>query len=327
MFCTCMSDPPPFSPFQSIANWKYSPIFHGTGASPALGPASALSESADAAAGALAAVVAAAAAAPDCDSSAIAALGTSERTGRKTSAAPAAMAIPSHENRRFISIRTRRREPWVPGEASPPGMAEPTIAARRRGERGHHFDRSPDDGSDHELRDPIAALDAVGTAAQVHEQHLDLAPVVGVDRTGSVRNADRVLRGEPASGAHLALVSDGDLESQPGRNGDHLARGDLDRAVDGRDEIHSRGVLRLVLRRADRVLLERDLERDRGHAAPRALLSRRSAVTNGRSPRPPSATRLSRSRWRSSPARRRTSSSVTRSIDSMSSRTGTFRPA
>src|SRR5262245_33780676 len=35
-FWTCMRDPPPFRPFQSIENWKYSPIFHGTGGSPAV---------------------------------------------------------------------------------------------------------------------------------------------------------------------------------------------------------------------------------------------------------------------------------------------------
>src|SRR5689334_16462469 len=35
-FWTCIREPPPFRPFQSIENWKYSPIFHGTGGSPAV---------------------------------------------------------------------------------------------------------------------------------------------------------------------------------------------------------------------------------------------------------------------------------------------------
>jgi hypothetical protein len=37
-FWTCMRELPPFSPFQSMENWKYSPIFQGTGASPAGDP-------------------------------------------------------------------------------------------------------------------------------------------------------------------------------------------------------------------------------------------------------------------------------------------------
>ena len=68
-----------------------------------------------------------------------------------------------------------------------------------------------------ELRDAVAAADADGGTAEVDEEDLNLAPVVGVDRTRGVEEREAVAVSETAARPDLALVAGRDGEREAGR--------------------------------------------------------------------------------------------------------------
>ena len=204
---------------------------------------------------------------------------------------------------------------------SSPCVAEASLAARRLGERRRGLERRSRDRGEHELRDSIASAHDVGPRAEIDEKDLDLPSVVRVDRSGRVRHADRVARGETAPSADLTLVPWRDLEANPSRDREHLPRPDLGLLLEGGHQVHSRRVLRLVGRRRDGVSLEEDADLDliRHATAP----GTRSEDSKSFSVLGPSATRQRRSRERISLATRRTSSPVIRSTEAISSSTET----
>ncbi len=57
----------------------------------------------------------------------------------------------------------------------------------------------------HELGNSIAARDAENFLTVVYKQHLDLAAVIRVDRSGRVQHRNAVAMGEPRTRAHLRL--------------------------------------------------------------------------------------------------------------------------
>ena len=88
------------------------------------------------------------------------------------------------------------------------------------------------DRLDHELRDPVAAVDLVGRRrVGVHEHHPQLVAIARVDEAGRVQHGHPVLQGEAAAGQHEPGMTrrDGDREprrhdrpASAGREGDVL---------------------------------------------------------------------------------------------------------
>ncbi len=79
-------------------------------------------------------------------------------------------------------------------------------------------DRVPLDarhGCDEQLRDPHAPLDDEAGGAEVDQDDLHFAPVVGVDRAGGVQYRDAVLRGESRSRPDLRLEAGGTAIANP----------------------------------------------------------------------------------------------------------------
>ena len=73
------------------------------------------------------------------------------------------------------------------------------------------------DPLDHELRDPITAVDLVGgLGIGVHEQHLDLAAVLRVDEARCVEHRDAVLQREARTWEHEAAVAGRDRDGEAG---------------------------------------------------------------------------------------------------------------
>ena len=56
-----------------------------------------------------------------------------------------------------------------------------------------------------------------GCAAEIDEQHLDLAAIVAVDRARRIEHGDAVLRGEPRARTHLRLEAVGQCHREAGR--------------------------------------------------------------------------------------------------------------
>ena len=110
--------------------------------------------------------------------------------------------------------RARRARPRAVLAA---GTAEAAVAACGRGEVLDFFPGDGDDGGDHELGDAVAATDADGGAAEVDEQYLHLAPVVGVDRPGRVEERQAVAVRETAARPDLTLVPGRDGDREPSR--------------------------------------------------------------------------------------------------------------
>ena len=75
------------------------------------------------------------------------------------------------------------------------------------------------DRRDYELRDAITRRDHVVFAAEVDEQHLELAAVVLVDRAGCVRHGDAVPQRQARTRAYLAFVAGGQRDREAGRHG------------------------------------------------------------------------------------------------------------
>ena len=74
------------------------------------------------------------------------------------------------------------------------------------------------------MRDAFAVFDAEGFVGQVHQDHLDFAAIVGVDRAGRVEYRYAAFRGETAARAHLRFITNRKFEEQ--------ARG-YERALEG----------------------------------------------------------------------------------------------
>ena len=70
-------------------------------------------------------------------------------------------------------------------------------------------------GADHELRDAVAARDGEGRLPVVHQHHLELAAVVGVDGPRRVEHRHPVAQRQPGARAHLALEAGGMATAQP----------------------------------------------------------------------------------------------------------------
>src|SRR5437899_10761069 len=79
------------------------------------------------------------------------------------------------------------------------GAAEASVSAGAGGQLLHFLPCDARDGRHDQLRDAVAAADADGGAAEVDEQHLDLAPVVGVDRPGRVEESQALAVRETAA--------------------------------------------------------------------------------------------------------------------------------
>ena len=133
------------------------------------------------------------------------------------------------------------------------GAAEAAVAACGRGEVLDFLPGDGDDGGDHELRDAVAATDADGGTAEVDEQHLDLAPVVGVDRPGRVEERQAVAVRETAARPDLPLVPGRDGHREPRRHEAPLAGAQHDVGGDVGREVHAGRSGRHVARQRKRV--------------------------------------------------------------------------
>ena len=99
----------------------------------------------------------------------------------------------------------------------------PSTRSRRRRapvpfSSGAALEQRPHDRRHDELRDPLPARDRHRLGAEVHDDHPDLAAVVGVDRPDAVREGEPLLQREARPGPDLRLVAGRDLERQPRRD-------------------------------------------------------------------------------------------------------------
>ena len=124
--------------------------------------------------------------------------------------------------------------------------------SRRRRARSRRARRLlPDhagDGRDDELRDAVAAADADRLAAEVHEQHLHLAAIVGVDRPGGVEERQPLAHGEAAPRPHLPLEPGRDRERDARRHEAAVAGGERHVVLDVGQEVHAGRLRRHVAR-------------------------------------------------------------------------------
>ncbi len=74
-------------------------------------------------------------------------------------------------------------------------------------------------GGDQQLGDPIAAVDDEGLGPEVDQDHLHLAPIVGVDRARSIEAGDAVAERQAGTRPHLALEAGRDGHGEAGRHG------------------------------------------------------------------------------------------------------------
>lgn len=128
------------------------------------------------------------------------------------------------------------------------GMPEAAVASGGIGKAFDLHQVRPDDGSYHQLGDPIAPADDEGLAAVIDENYLYDAPIVGVDRARCVDHADTVPEREPAPRAHLGFEAFGYRHAQAGRDQSSLAGLKDDIGIQGGKEVHTRrargGILR-----------------------------------------------------------------------------------
>ena len=119
-------------------------------------------------------------------------------------------------NSKLGAATTRLTPRTAPGSA--PGVPEPPLTPRGfiQGldlSYGHLHHRRH-----HQLGHPVAPVEGHRRLAEVHQEHLELAPVVAVDGARGVEHRDPVAVGEAAAGADLALVARGDGHGEAGRH-------------------------------------------------------------------------------------------------------------
>ena len=93
----------------------------------------------------------------------------------------------------------------------------------------------------HDLRDAVAAADNEGFAAQVDEDDLDFAAVIGVDGAGGIEHHDPVLRRETAARADLHLEARRYFKTKTRWYELALSRHENDIGVDGRGDVAAAG--------------------------------------------------------------------------------------
>src|SRR4051812_29824019 len=77
-----------------------------------------------------------------------------------------------------------------------PGRTEAATAALSRRERHHGNEFRLDHGSDHHLRDALAAPNRKRRIAVIDQEHADLAAIIGVNGAGRVQHRDAMLSGK-----------------------------------------------------------------------------------------------------------------------------------
>jgi hypothetical protein len=69
---------------------------------------------------------------------------------------------------------------------------------------------------DHQLSDPISSPDTDGRLAQVDGDYTDFAPIIGIDGTWRVNQAEPFTQGPSGTRPNLALVTGRDLNCKTG---------------------------------------------------------------------------------------------------------------
>src|SRR4026209_2677221 len=101
---------------------------------------------------------------------------------------------------------------------------------------------------DNQLCDPHAAGNNDRFAAEIDQQHLNLAPIVRIDRTGRVEDGETISGSEARTRPHLRFITFGERDRQSCRNESAGARRDCDGAG-GRyrsKQVAPRGMVELV---------------------------------------------------------------------------------
>ena len=106
------------------------------------------------------------------------------------------------------------------------------------------------DGLDDELGNAIASVNFVRRArVGVHEQHLQLTAILGVDQARRVQNGDAVLEGQPRARQNEAGIARGNRDREAGRY-ERSTPSRLDRDLDiGAEVVPRIVVVRLVRQR------------------------------------------------------------------------------
>lgn len=126
-------------------------------------------------------------------------------------------------------------------------MSEPAFSALCRRGRGGLPEGRADHPVDDNLGNPVAPRNGEGALSQVHEEHADFSPVVGVYRPRSVENGHAVLERETGPRTDLGFGSGRKLDNDPGRDEARLPRSENDRVDNGRVEVKTRGMGCLIL--------------------------------------------------------------------------------
>ncbi len=92
----------------------------------------------------------------------------------------------------------------------------------------------------HELGNTLSIVDGKRVLRQVDEHYANLAPIVGIDSSGSVEHGKPVFQGQSTAGAHLSLKAFGQRDVQPSRDEPTLHRTEHDGFVEVGTEVHSR---------------------------------------------------------------------------------------
>ena len=95
----------------------------------------------------------------------------------------------------------------------------------------------PHDRSHHELSDPIATLDFEVDRAEVHQDHLNLSAIVGVDRTGRVGDQYAMPKRQSTAWANLRLETRGKRDAPTCGNQPSFSWGNPNRLCHGRTQI------------------------------------------------------------------------------------------
>src|SRR5579885_1693667 len=137
-----------------------------------------------------------------------------------------------------------------------------------------------------QLRHALAAHERHRRRAEVDQDHLDLAAVVGIDRAGAVEHGEAVLQGEPRARPDLRLVALGKSQRDAGRHRRALARIERQRLVERRYQIHAGGAGAGVARQDDVSAPQnrhrhRHVGTGRGHSAA-SLDEKKSAIRRTR---------------------------------------------
>ena len=94
-------------------------------------------------------------------------------------------------------------------------MAKPSTIAAGTLQRVHLLKLSARYFADYHLCQPVSPLNQERLVPVIDNDKADLSPVIGVDRSGSVKEGDSVLQRETTSGADLSLVSRRDGNRNP----------------------------------------------------------------------------------------------------------------